>query len=89
MPDDMKGMKKLLIDHLYSMIAQDTKSMKELEKEFGLSEDKLERLIKTFLNKWLVSPYCPSDPQPDPSASFKNGPSVHAKPALKYQRFYL
>ena len=56
MPDDMKGMKKLLIDHLYSMIAQDTKSMKELEKEFGLSEDKLERLIKTFLNKWLVSP---------------------------------
>ncbi len=56
MPDDMKEMKKLLIDHLYSMIAQDSKSMKELEKEFGLSEDKLEKLIKTFLDKWLVSP---------------------------------
>ncbi len=56
MPDDMKGMKKLLIDHLYSMVSSDKKSMKELEKEFELDEEKLERLIKTFLNKWLVSP---------------------------------
>lgn len=53
---DMKEMKKLLIDYLYAMIADDKKTMKELEHEFKLTEEQLERLVKKFLDKWLQSP---------------------------------
>lgn len=53
---DMKEMKKLLIDYLYATIANDKKAMKELEHEFKLSEEQLEKLVKKFLDKWLQSP---------------------------------
>lgn len=49
-------MKKLLVDHLYAMIAGDRETLKELGKEFHLPEEKLEGLVKRFLELWLKSP---------------------------------
>ena len=53
---DMKELKSLLIDYLYNMVAEDKKTMEELQKEFHLNEDNLEKLLKKFLNRWLQSP---------------------------------
>ena len=56
MVHNMKELKRLVIERFYSEIADDKKAMKELEKEYDLPEEKMEKLVKKLLDMWLDSP---------------------------------
>lgn len=54
MPDEFLEMKKLIIDELVGQIDESEK--KALAKEFNLTKDRIDSLIKKLLDKWLNNP---------------------------------
>lgn len=52
--DEFTELKKAVIDALASQI--DNKNKKELAKEFGLTEEQLDVLVRKLLDAWLSNP---------------------------------
>ncbi len=50
----MLELKKIIINELVNQI--DNKDKKDIAKEFGISEDSLDELVKKLLDKWLTNP---------------------------------
>lgn len=52
--DEFTGMKKVVIDALAEQIGGE--SREKMSKEFGLTEEQLEKLIRKMLDAWLNNP---------------------------------
>ena len=51
MPDDFTEMKRLVIDNLAGQI--DSHDKREMGKDYKLTEDQVDELIRKMLDKWL------------------------------------